>query len=116
MMINLLASFLVLALASGPVPKYGVALCQYQDVSVNVDFEFYIAKFQDSYDFKEMNGHTYYVSVTPEQEFILVGVSPLDSQGQVDSSKSAVGKGFNTITRESFSDRRGQQSLTCRSI
>lgn len=114
-MINFL-SLLGVALASGPVPKYGEALCVYQDLSANVVFDFYIAKFQDSYEFKKLNGSTYYITVTQEQEIILVGVAPINGDGHIDGSKAAVGRGFNTITRKDFLDEKGQQSLACNAI
>lgn len=109
----LLGSAVAMASASGPVPKYGEALCHYEDKTANVEFEFYIARYQNSYDFKEMNGATYYVTVTPDQEILLVGVLPMTKDGQVDSTKSAVGRGFNTITRAPIFDSRGAQTLAC---
>lgn len=104
------------AMDSGPVPKYGEALCTYHDNSESVVFDFYIAKFQDSYEFKKMNGSTYYVTVTQENEIILVSVAPINRDGHIDGTKSAVGRGFNTITRKNFVDERGEQSLACEAL
>lgn len=104
------------ALASGPVPKYGEALCVYNDLTDSVVFDFYIARFQDSYEFRKINGVTYYVTVTQENEIILVSVAPINRDGHIDGTKSAVGRGFNTVTRKNFVDERGQQSLACEAL
>lgn len=103
----------VAAKASGPVPKYGEALCHYQDMAAAAQFEFYIANYQNTYDFKKIKDATYYVTVVPEQELLIVSVTPLDSDGQVDTSKASIGRGFNTITRDGFVESSGSQWLSC---
>lgn len=112
-----LVFFMSMAFGSGgPIPKNTVGHCLYEDLSAQVRFDFFLIQNQESYFFEKVNDNTYYVSISPDAEYLLVGVTPMDSEGQVDRRKYVVGRKFNIITRDPFFDQKGEQSLTCEQI